>query len=134
MSVINGQTSYDPRFIRDLFPGTNTYQVSALARLFDVELDKLDELPEQKYQLFRLVSPINHVSRGDPPAQLIYSSELDTEITNQGIGIHHPRFGQALQETMARLEIECEFHTGIPRGSDRWRKLVMDYLQRHLEP
>src|SRR5262249_22615153 len=25
MSVFNGQTSYDPRFIRDLFPGTDTY-------------------------------------------------------------------------------------------------------------
>src|SRR5262245_53716998 len=37
MSVFNGQTSYDPRFIRDLFPGTDTYKVAALAQLYDVD-------------------------------------------------------------------------------------------------
>ena len=26
MAVFNGQTSYDPRFIRDLFPDTTTYK------------------------------------------------------------------------------------------------------------
>ena len=30
MSVSAGQTSYDPRFIRDLFPGSNVYKIGAL--------------------------------------------------------------------------------------------------------
>ena len=52
MAVNNGQTSYDPRFIRDLFPKSDTYQNSALADLFDVDLTKLDDLPPEKYKLF----------------------------------------------------------------------------------
>ena len=63
MAVNNGQSSYDPRFIRDLFPGSDTYQNSALAQLFGVDLRKLDDLPEEKYKLFEEVSAINHRNR-----------------------------------------------------------------------
>jgi len=48
MAVYNGQTSYDPRFIRDLFPDTDTYQHPALALLYDADLTKLDDLPTEK--------------------------------------------------------------------------------------
>ena len=47
MSVNAGQTSYDPRFIRDLFPGSNVYKIGALAQLFDMDPNKLDDLPRK---------------------------------------------------------------------------------------
>jgi hypothetical protein len=131
MAVYNGQTSYDPRFIRDLFPGTNTYQESALAQLFDVDLKKLDELPQEKYQLFEEVSALPHLTKEDAPAALFYASKLDTPITSQGIGIHHPRFGKALKEKMDEIGIDCEVHTGLPRG-DEWTKLTVDFVKKHL--
>jgi hypothetical protein len=68
MAVFNAQTSYDPRFIRDLLPGTDTYKHAALAHLFDVDLNKLDDLPKDKYKLFEEVSPITHLTKDDPPA------------------------------------------------------------------
>ena len=40
--------TYDPRFIRKLFPDSDTYKHGALVRLFDADLYKLDELPEEK--------------------------------------------------------------------------------------
>jgi hypothetical protein len=132
MSVFNGQTSYDPRFIRELFPGTDTYLVSALARLFDVDLHKLDELPDDKYKLFEQVSPLHHLTEGDAPAQLIYANQLDTAVTSQGIGIHHPLFGKVLQEKMSQLGIEGEVHTGVQRGTDQWAKLVTGFVRKHL--
>lgn len=131
MAVYNGQTSYDPRFIRDLFPDTTTYKESALAQLFGVDLDKLDELPQEKYRLFEEVSALPHLTKDDAPAALFYASNLDTPITSQGIGIHHPRFGKALKEKMDELEIECEVHTGLPRG-DEWTKLTVDFVKKHL--
>ena len=131
MAVYNGQTSYDPRFIRELFPGTDTYKESALAQLFGVDLNKLDELPEEKYRLFEEVSAMPHLTKDDAPAALFYASKLDTPITSQGIGIHHPRFGKALKEKMDELDIECEVHTGIPRG-DEWTKLTVDFVKKHL--
>lgn len=131
MAVYNGQTSYDPRFIRDLFPGTNTYQESALAQLYGVDLTKLDELGQEKYRLFEEVSPLTHLTRDDVPAALFYASKLDTPITSQGVGIHHPRFGKALQEKMDELGILCEVHTGLPRGAE-WEKRTLDFVKKHL--
>jgi hypothetical protein len=130
MAVYNGQTSYDPRFIRDLFPNTDTYMHSALAQLYDVDLGKLDDLPQEKYRLFEEVSALPHLTKDDVPVVLFYASGMDTPITNQGIGIHHPRFGKALKEKMDQLGIECLVHAGIPRG-DGWTKLIMDFIKKH---
>jgi acetyl esterase/lipase len=104
MSVYGGQTSYDPRFIRDLFPGASTYRHSALAQLFDVDMDNLDQLPEDKYKLFEECSPITHLTKDDPPAQLIYGMSMDA------VDIHSPRFGKALKEKMDALGIRCEVY------------------------
>jgi hypothetical protein len=131
MAVYNGQTSYDPRFIRDLFPDSDTYKESALAQLFGVDLSKLDDLPKEKYKLFEEVSALPHLTKEDVPVVLFYASEMDTPITSQGIGIHHPRFGKALKEKMDELGIECEVHTGIPRG-DEWVKLTVGFVKKHL--
>jgi len=113
MSVFNGQTSYDPRFIRDLFPGTDTYKHPRLAQLFAVDLNKLDELPAEKYKLFELASPINHLTKDDPPAQLLYAGNADAPVKNQGVGIHHPKFGQVLKERMDKLGIECQVQARV---------------------
>ena len=112
MSVNGGQTSYDPRFIRDLFPGTDTFQHSALAQLFAVDLDRLDDLPDEKYDLFEEVSPINHLTKDDPPAQLSYGGSLDTQVTNQSIGIHHAKFGEVLKKKMDAFGIQCDVYAG----------------------
>lgn len=107
MMVTAGQTSYDPRFIRKLFPEFETYKHGALARLFDVDLNKLDDLPEEKYRLFEEVSPLHHLTKDDVPALLSYGGSFDQEVTNHSIGIHHARFGKALKEKMDELGIRC---------------------------
>lgn len=104
MTVNNGQSSYDPRFIRDLFPNASTYRHSALAQLFDVDMDKLDQLPEEKYKLFEECSPITHLTKDDPPAQLIYWTSMDAT------DIHSPRFGEVLKGKMDALGIRCDVY------------------------
>jgi acetyl esterase len=134
MAVNNGQSSYDPRFIRDLFPGSDTYRTSALAELFGVDLRKLDELPEEKYQLFAEVSAITHLTADDAPVLMTYNSEFDTPISTRSIGIHHPRFAKVLKEKMDPLGIECRVEPGIPCGDRRRSKLTMAFIKRHLAP
>ncbi|HLN31705.1 MAG TPA: alpha/beta hydrolase fold domain-containing protein [Gemmataceae bacterium] len=132
MVVFDGQTSYDPRFIRKLFPGKDTYKNPALAKLFGVDLNKLDELPAEKYRLFEDVSAINHLSKEDPPVLLIYSRPLDAEITNQGIGIHHALFGKVLKEKMDELGIPCEVVAGNQRIGGASPTRPIDFLKLHL--
>jgi hypothetical protein len=104
--------------------------LSALAVVFDVDLKQLDDLPEEKYKLFEECSPLNHLSKDDVPALLGYANEMDTPITDQNIGIHHPRFGRALKEKMDVIGIECQVRTGVKR-SDDWARITMDFLKKH---
>jgi hypothetical protein len=133
MAVYNGQTSYDPRVIRELFPDTDTYRHSALSMLFAIDFDQLDTLPEEKYRLFEQVSALPHVSKDDVPVLLLYASEMDTEITNQSIGIHHPRFATALKERMDALGIDCQIETGVRRGDGRYTELVLNFINRQFD-
>lgn len=131
MAVNNGQSSYDPRFIRDLFPNSDTFKNSALAELFDVDLDKLDDLPEEKYKLFEEVSAITHLTQDNVPVLMTYDNDLDTPISSRSIGIHHPRFGEVLKKRMNALGLECEVQTGFTRTKKSRSRQVMKFVKRH---
>jgi acetyl esterase len=131
MAVFDGQTSYDPRVIRKLFPGKDVYKIGPLRQLFDVDLNRLDDLPTDKYRLFEEVSAINHLTKDDPPVLLSYSSPMDAEITNMGIGIHHPLFGKVLKDKMDELKIPCELYAGGKRIGGGTPMRTIDFLKEH---
>jgi hypothetical protein len=131
-AVFNGQTSYDPRFIRQLFPGKDIYKIGALRQLFGVDLNKLDDLPAEKYKLFEEVSAIPHLTKDDPPVLLSYSSPMDAEITSEGIGIHHPLFGKALKDKMDALHIPCELYAGNKRIGGGTPMRTIEFLKKYL--
>ena len=107
MYVSGGQTSYDPRFIRQMFPGANVYKHPALFQLYDADLNELDDLPKEKYELFAKVSPINYVTKDDAPVILSYGMAMEAKPD-----IHHPLFGKLLKEKMDKLGIRCEVYAG----------------------
>ena len=131
-AVFNGQTSYDPRFIRKLFPGKDVYKIGALRQLFGVDLNDLDNLPPEKYRLFEEVSALTHLTRDDPPVLLSYSRPMDAEVTDTGVGIHHPLFGKALKEKMDALGIPCELYAGGKRIGGGTPMTTIDFLKEHL--
>lgn len=102
----NAQTSYDPRFIKELF---NTKEVeSALIAFFGMKGP--DDIHDKKFhQLFEDASPINHLTKDDPPVFFHYN-QANTPLPENSRGnqhIHHPRFGLVLKEKMDKLGIEC---------------------------
>ena len=82
-------------------------------------------------QVIEDVSPINHLTKDDPPVLLIYSRPLDAEITTQGIGIHHALFGKALKEKMDYLKIPCEVVAGGKRLGGGTPTKTIDFLKDH---
>jgi acetyl esterase/lipase len=132
MVVFEGQTSYDPRFIRKLFPGKDIYKIGALQKLFDFDPKKLDDLPAEKYKLFEEVSPINHVTKNAPPVLLWYGNPINAEVTNQGIGIHHPLFGKMLKDKMDALKIPCEVNAAGKTLGGGTPTRTVDFLREHL--
>jgi acetyl esterase/lipase len=128
----NAQTSYDPRFIRTLFPGQEVHKVQNLGYLFRVDLDRIDDLPAEKYRLFEEVSPLTHLTPDDPPVLLSYKSAFDAKVTTPGIGIHHPRFGTVLAEKMAAAKVPCELSADGQRHGGGDPVPTINFLKTHL--
>jgi len=127
--VLQAQTAYDPRFIREHIPG-KAYTDPPLEQLFGIDSNKLDELPEEKYKLFELCSPINHLSEGDPPIMLSYNGSADPAEAERSIGkgIHHPIFGLKLKEKADKLGVPCTVRTQ-QRGIDT--QALLGFLRKH---
>ncbi len=133
MATLDGQCSYDPRFIRDLFPGVPIYRNPAISSLFGVDMDKLDELPQEKLALFEECAPINHVTKDDAPALMVYTRLLTTPPTEKGAGTHHPLFGKKLKERMEAAGVDCRVETGVTNESNRWPGLAFDFIKKHFD-
>jgi acetyl esterase len=104
------QTSYDPRFIKELIGG-RAHEHPALKAFYGIASDADLDSPTT-LRLFEDASPVNLVSAGDPPAILFYAepaAPLPAD-AKPGDGIHHPRFGRALKEKLDPLGIECILH------------------------
>jgi acetyl esterase len=110
LGVEGAQTSYDPRFIKELIGG-RAYEHPALREFFGIRSDAELDSP-RIHRLYEDASPLNHVSAGDPPAILFYAepnAPLPAD-AKPGQGIHHPRFGAALKAKLDPLKIECILH------------------------
>ena len=120
-----GQTSYDPRFINRLFPESAPYKARWAEKFFGTKLDDLEHLPVEKLKLFEEVSPINHLTRDDPPVLQIYGVAVDSPATDV---IHHPRFGKALKDRMDALGIPCVIVETLRANEN----VIFEFVRKHL--
>ena len=128
-AVFDAQTSYDPRFIKQIIPG-NAYRHERLIKLFDVKPEEIENPPPEKAKMFEDSSPLTHISPGDPPVYIWYFGEnkpLGPD-ADPNLGIHHPKFGAVLKEKMDALKIEC---TVVSKG-DGNRVADTDFLKSRL--
>ena len=101
-AVNQAMTSVDPRFMRDLMPGSDV-PGRFLKQFYGLEAADLDRLPPETCRMMEELSPINHVRRGIPPTLLRYDDPLDAPY-----GIHHPSFGVALKERIEAVWGRCD--------------------------
>ena len=116
VGTVGAQTSYDPRFIKQLVGG-RAHEHVALKQLFGVT-EPAQSNTRRVHRLYEEASPLNYASSDDPPVILFYS-EPDTTLSpsaRPGQGIHHPRFGAALKALLEPLGVEC-----IVRDNDDYR-------------
>jgi acetyl esterase/lipase len=129
VGVVGAQTSYDPRFIRQLIGG-RAHEHVALKPLFGITSDADADSP-RLHRLYEDASPLTHVSTDDPPVILFYSEPnvpLPAD-ARPGAGIHHPRFGEALKASLDRLGVECVLrHKDDYRGQEHPEEAMYDDL------
>jgi len=130
------QTSYDPRFIKDLIGG-RAHEHSALRSFFGITSD-VDLGSPRAHRLYVDASPLNYVTRDDPPVFLFYAephAPLAPD-AKPGQGIHHPLFGRALKAKLDPLGVECilRHRDDYPRQDDPNEDMCRDmtsFFTRH---
>jgi acetyl esterase len=131
MVVYAAQTSYDPRFIKQIIKGP-AWQHPAVMDLFGISADQAGSPPPDKAALMEDSSSLNFVTAKSPPAYLIYRIARDTPTENDpSNGIHHPNFGVALKQKMDALNLECHLRC---MGDDLSRiPTELQFLRKHLK-
>jgi acetyl esterase/lipase len=133
--VLGAQSSYDPRWIQKHIGG-RAHEHPALLPFYGIKADEIDS--PKAHKLYEEASPINYVTKDDPPVFLYYNEPhgpLPAD-AKPGQGIHHPKFGEMLKEKMDPLKIECvlrheDDYKGKP-GDARNRDMV-EFLVKHLQ-
>jgi BD-FAE len=105
------QTSNDPDFIVEQIGGRSDDPHPSMFGFYGIK--SVDELATPRVKaLIHEASALNFVTADDPPMMLIYKGALtrpgaDAE---RAVRMHHPRFGEALQEKYEALGLECVLH------------------------
>lgn len=126
VAVNQALTSVDPRFIRDLMPGTDLH-LDFCKRFYGHGAEELDQLPEERYQLMEELSPINYVSEDCPATLLRYDRGLDAPYE-----IHHASFGLALKERLDGVGVRCDLVAGGQPLAGSRRRTIATFLKEEL--
>ena len=131
MAVQGAQSTYDPRVIKE-WVGEAAAKHPALQGFYGLKDDELDS--ERAHKLYEAASPINYLTRDDPPVMLVYG-ESDAPLPADapaGAGIHHPNFGKKLKEKMDALKIECVLRTLKDNpGGGQGQEDMVKFFARH---
>jgi len=105
VGVNSAQVSYDPHFIAKLIDDA-TSRHPALTTLVGVTPEERES--EKARKLFEESAPINYLATDSPPVFMFYNIPMKPfPPANLNAGIHNPRFGLYLKESMDKLGIEC---------------------------
>jgi hypothetical protein len=118
-AVTNGQTSYDPLWIKEKIGG-DAWTHRALPQLFGVKPEEFET--EKARALFAEGSPITHLTKDDAPVHLFYSAMKEGDI-------HSGRFGLLLKEKAEPLGLECVVSI---KGEPEAAETTEAFLIRHL--
>jgi acetyl esterase/lipase len=135
MAVTAAQSSYDPRFIKKIIGG-HAFEHPALQAFYGLKADELDS--PRAYKLYEEASPINYVTKDDPPVFMFYTVPKDPLPPDAaaGLGIHHPTFGVVLKEKLDPLHIECilkhrDDYAGKPNPQVLMHRDMLAFFQRN---
>ena len=130
--MMDGQTSYDPRFIAEEIGGDGRLAVNALSSLFGVPRDRWPHLYPDERRLVEEASPINSLTKHAPPVFSTYSMAADAPPD-----IHHPRFSLCLKDRMEEFGCDCTIliDEGLSKSDSSRQSManaVSSFLARNL--
>jgi len=110
MVVFEGQTSYDPRFIRKLFPGKDIDKIGALQKLFDFDPNNLDDQREiLHHRLHVIVTEAADGPRGTGQQRV---QRLSSVGAGTRLGLDEGRFNGLTENRRGNLPTDIAVDTG----------------------
>jgi len=111
-AVSAGQTSIDPKVIEGwLGPNVLKHRMINYA-VGEATIEGALANYDKHHDLYVEFSPVNHVSKDDPPLFMTYGGDVTLPSKDAGHGIHHPVYGVKMKEKMDAAGVEC--HLVIP--------------------
>ncbi|MCM2373411.1 deiodinase-like protein [Aporhodopirellula aestuarii] len=103
-----GQSTYDMPTFREWFGIPDLPPHPAIYAFYGIE-EESDWETERVKKMMIDASPINHLTRDDPPVFMVYGSGNVPvhRDSNPGLWVHHALLGIKLKEAMDKLGIEC---------------------------
>ena len=128
----NAQDTYDPREIKKIVPG-NAYDHAALKLLYGLPEDwswDEDKVDEKLDALIKDASPINHLTKDDPPVFVYHFAG-----NNKPGNIHHPNFGEHLKNKMDEMGIESIRRLDTDYKSPQTESVdeMVQFLRKHFK-
>ena len=106
-------------------PGSDVYKAGAT--WLCINIDELDQLPEEEYELMEECSPNNHVTKDALPTLLRYDRPLDA-----AYNVHRACFGVALGERMDAVGARCELIAGRQPVAVSNNKTIHTFIRMEL--
>ncbi len=131
-AAIRGQTSYDPRQMREWL-GDAILQHRCILPLYGAKnLDEVLNPAPERASLYVECSPIHHVSAGDPPVLLFYT---ETVPNDPGGAVHSKIFGEQLKAAMDAAGASAKLIANMRQTDDAAvAKDLVAFLAEHLGP
>ncbi|MGI8965532.1 MAG: alpha/beta hydrolase fold domain-containing protein [Limisphaerales bacterium] len=129
---ISGQTSIDPEVIAE-WVGDSVLQHGMIYRAVGANSPEEVKNKYAEYrELYREFSPINHVSRGDPPTMLLYPTPTPLPAADGGTAIHHALFGEKLKEKADAAGTVCvlRYSADADKFSVESSEFLLKYLKK----
>ncbi|MEO7298777.1 MAG: alpha/beta hydrolase [Verrucomicrobiota bacterium] len=129
---VYGQTSIDPEVIAE-WVGDSVLQHGMIYRAVGANSPEEVKNKYAEYrELYREFSPINHVSRGDPPTMLLYPTPTPLPATDPGTAIHHAMFGKKLKEKVDAVGGICvlRFANEPDQSAPESCEFLLKYLKK----
>ena len=130
--TMNGQSTYDLRTFREWFEIPDLINHDAMNAFYAIQEEETAVSPRVS-ELAEQASPINHLSKDDPPVYMLYSrpNTKVTKETSAAEWVHHPLLGLKLQEQMRALDLECVVE--MPQGEENSYDDIYDFLIQKLQ-
>lgn len=100
--VAGGQTSIDPKQAGPWI-GPKVYHGMIIQAVGEKDIDAVFKNYAKHAKLFKEFSPINHLSKDDPPLYLSYGNHMEVPAESFGSGIHHGMFGVKMKEKSQKV-------------------------------